>query len=204
MRSKRKTPSCKYGWLANNKMIQPWKLREAARAIHGGGIIAYPTEAVYGLGCDPLDSAAVELLLELKSRPVNKGLILIASDFDQLSPFVDRLDAARMQPVLDSWPGPNTWILPAAANLPYWLTGSHATLAVRVTDHPVAAALCRSCGTPLVSTSANPSGFRPARTTLSVRRFFPKGVDLIVNGPLGAMDRPTRIRDAISGRTIRG
>lgn len=184
-------------------MIQPWKLREAARVIDNGGVIAYPTEAVYGLGCDPLDGAAVNHLLALKGRSVSKGLILIASDFSQLSQFVGQLDETQMRPVRESWPGPNTWILPAAENLPHWLTGAHATLAVRVTDHPVAAALCRSSGMALVSTSANPSGYRPARTALTVRRFFPTGLDLIVHGPVGPLDRPTRIRDAVNGRMIR-
>lgn len=183
--------------------VHPWKLREAARVINGGGIIAYPTEAVFGLGCDPLDGAAVQRLLTLKGRPVSKGLILIAADFDQLRPFVGQLESRLMKQLLESWPGPNTWVLPAAGDLPGWLTGSHDSLAVRVTDHPVAAELCRSCDTPLVSTSANPSGYRPARTALTVRHFFPSGVDLIISGPLGAQGRPTRIRNAINGRLVR-
>jgi len=183
--------------------VQPWKLREAARVIHAGGVIAYPTEAVYGLGCDPLDGAAVQHLLELKGRPVDKGLILIAADFEQLRPFVGKLDGSVMETVLASWPGPNTWIMPAAENLPGWLCGAHGTLAVRVTDHPVAAALSRSCGMPLVSTSANPSGCRPARSVLTVKRYFPSGVALIVNGALGGLQRPTRIRSAIDGAEIR-
>jgi len=183
--------------------VQPWRLREAARVIHSGGILAYPTEAVYGLGCDPLDGDAVQRLLTLKVRPASKGLILIAADFNQLRPFIGQLEAPLMQRVLNSWPGPNTWILPAAEYLPDWLTGSHDSLAVRVTDHPVAAALCRSCDSPLVSTSANPSGYRPARTALTVRRFFPAGVDLIISGPLGAEGRPTRIRNATNGRLVR-
>jgi len=184
--------------------VQPWKLREAVRTIYNGGIVAYPTEAVYGLGCDPLDGAAVELLLELKGRSVSKGLILIASDFDQLRPFVGRLDASRMEPVLKSWPGPSTWILPAAKHLPNWLTGARDTLAVRVTNHPIAAALCQACNTPLVSTSANPSGFRPAGNALTVRRLFPTGIDLIINGTTGPLDRPTSIRNATDGQLIRG
>lgn len=184
--------------------VQPWKLREAARVIYGGGIVAYPTEAVYGLGCNPLDGAAVQRLLKLKGRPASKGLILIATDFEQLRPFVGELDATILDTVMSSWPGPNTWILPAAENLPGWLCGTHDTLAVRVTDHPVAAALSRSCGIPLVSTSANPSGYRPARSALTVRRYFPSGLALIVTGALGGLQRPTRIRSAIDGTEIRG
>ena len=145
-----------------------WKLREAARCFHRGGLIAYPTEAVYGLGCDPLDSAAVERLLRLKDRPVAKGLILIAADFAQLLPFVRQLPPDLMQPVFDSWPGPNTWLLPARKDTPAWLTGCHDSLAVRVTAHPIAGALCRACRSPLVSTSANLSRRPPARTGLQV------------------------------------
>jgi len=183
--------------------VRPWKLRQASRFISSGGIIAYPTEAVYGLGCDPLDGAAVQRLLDLKNRPVSKGLILIAASFTQLRPFIGPIESSVMKTLMQSWPGPNTWIVPAAENLPRWLTGSHDTLAVRVTDHPVAAALCNSCDSPLVSTSANPNGYRPARTALTVRRFFPEGVELIVNGPVGQLERPTRIRNAIDGRDIR-
>ena len=183
--------------------VQPWKLREAARAVRGGGVIAYPTEAVYGLGCDPLNGAAVQQLLTLKDRPESKGLILIAANFDQLRPFVGQLATAMINTVMTSWPGPNTWILPAALHLPRWLSGAHASLAVRVTDHPIAAALCRACNSPLVSTSANPSGSRPARTAFAVRRYFPTGVDLIVTAPVGDLLQPTRIRSAFDGREIR-
>ena len=183
--------------------ISPWKLREAARCFHRGGLLAYPTEAVFGLGCNPLDGEAVQRLLELKQRPTEKGLILIAAHFDQLRPFVEPLAPDLMAPVLASWPGPATWLLPAAPHTPYWLTGRHDTLAVRVTAHPLAATLCRACRSPLVSTSANPAGHPPARTPLGVRRLLPGGVDCIVHGAVGPETRPTSIRDARSGARIR-
>ncbi|HEY5719640.1 MAG TPA: Sua5/YciO/YrdC/YwlC family protein, partial [Gammaproteobacteria bacterium] len=119
--------------------MTPWRLRAAARAVRRGGVIAYPTEAVYGLGCDPLDAVAVFELLELKGRPVGKGLILIAADFAHLRPFVDEVGPAAMAAVHASWPGPHTWLLPARAATPPWLSGDFDTLAVRVTAHPVAA-----------------------------------------------------------------
>lgn len=184
--------------------LTPWKLREAARCVHSGGLIAYPTEAVYGLGCDPLNEAAMANLLALKQRPPEKGVILIAANFDQLRPYVRPLSEDRMQAVLASWPGPNTWLLPAAEGLPDWLTGSHRTLAVRVTGHPVAAALCRACNSPLVSTSANRSGQTPARSPLQVRLKLQRGVNCIVHAPLGNSATPSTIRDAASGRVIRG
>jgi len=108
-----------------------------------------------------------------------------------------------MAPVLASWPGPHTWLLPAAPGLPQWLSGSHDTLAVRVTRHPLASALCNCLDSPLVSTSANPSGQRPARNPLTLRRYFGDNIDLILHGPLGGLTRPSQIHDARSGLTLR-
>ena len=184
-------------------VVRPWSLRQAARCVHGGGVIAYPTEAVYGLGCDPLDADAVGRLLRLKGRPPDKGLILIAADFGQLRPFIRPLSAAKMGPILDSWPGPHTWLLPAATDLPPWITGGQRLLAVRVTAHPLAAALCRACRTPLVSTSANRSGQPPQRTPLGVRRTFGTAVDCILHGDTGGRERPSTIRNGVTGETIR-
>ncbi|MES9987521.1 MAG: L-threonylcarbamoyladenylate synthase [Candidatus Thiodiazotropha endolucinida] len=181
----------------------PWRLRQATRIINTGGIVAYPTEAVYGLGCHPLDPDAVSRLLALKQRPMAKGLILIADRIESLHPYIGTLSDAGMQMVRESWPGPATWLIPATRNVPYWLTGKHATLAVRVTDHPIAAALCRATGTPLVSTSANISQHPPARTPLQVRLRCGDGVDFILHGKTGELKNPTPIRDALSGRVIR-
>ncbi len=183
-------------------MPSQFQLREAARCLHAGGILAYPTEAVWGLGCDPLNEQAVHRLLALKQRPVNKGLIIIAADFRQLQPFVRLLDDAAMQPVLDSWPGPFTWILPAATGTPRWLTGDHDSLAVRITDHPAASALCRAFGGPIVSTSANIAGQRPARSALQAKLRCGR-IDGILHGAVGGLTRPTGIRDARSGRQLR-
>lgn len=180
-----------------------WRLREAARCVAQGGIIAYPTEAVYGLGCDPMNWFAVERILALKGRPVEMGLILIAADFEQLLPYVTPLTKQQMQPLHASWPGPSTWLLPANPASPPWLQGQYETLAVRVTAHPLAAALCRACKTPLVSTSANQSGQPAARSALQVRTRIPCGVDLILAGEVGAERNCSTIRDAASGRTIR-
>jgi L-threonylcarbamoyladenylate synthase len=189
----------------------PFGLRQAARVVSRGGIIAYPTEAVFGLGCDPLDADAVLRILHIKGRDIDKGLILIAADFGALLPYVEPLDATRMVEIRASWPGPNTWLLPARAHVPSWLTGSHDTLAVRVTGHPVAAALCRACarcGThigsgALVSTSANRSGLEPARTALGVRRQLGSGPDLLVAGRCGIHPKPSTIRDGRTGRVLR-
>jgi len=179
------------------------RLRIAARIVRAGGLIAYPTEAVYGLGCDPLNQRAVQRLLALKRRSVSKGLILIAADFAQLEPFLQPIplpDRARLEA---SWPGPQTWLIPARTDTPRWLRGQYDTLAVRVTAHPVAAALCRACGRPLVSTSANPGGRPPARSALAVRRQWGQKLDYLLPGPTGGAAKPTAIQDLRTGRVLR-
>jgi len=186
-----------------SSQIRRWQLVQAARHVNAGGVIAYPTEAVYGLGCDPRDGAAVLRLLKLKQRPIAKGLILIAARFEDLQPYIAKLPAETLSKLRKSWPGPVTWLLPARPEVPYWLRGSHATLAVRVTAHPLAAALCRACGGVLVSTSANISKRPPARSALAVRRCFGADIDYVLNGALGGLDKPTRIIDAQSGRVVR-
>ena len=184
--------------------INPLRLRAVARAVRSGGLIAYPTEAVYGLGCDPRNERAVRRLLALKRRSAHKGLILIAADFAQLAPFLRPLTPAELGRLHTSWPGPHTWLVPARSGTPRWLRGRHDTLAVRVTAHPLAAALCRVCGHPLVSTSANLSGRPPARSALAARRQLGRHLDALLPGPTGGAAQPTAIRNLRTGRTVRG
>ncbi len=181
----------------------PWHLRQAARHFWLGGLIAYPTEAVYGLGCNPLNQNSVQRLLQLKQRPIEKGLILIAADFDQLRPFIIEPPAEILAPVLASWPGPATWLLPVAPKTPKWITGRHDTIAIRVTAHPLAADLCRRCRSPLISTSANISGQPPAKNTLALHRQLKGQIEFTLHGKVGGLKRPTPIQDAMSGALIR-
>ena len=180
-----------------------WPLSLAAHVLHQGGILAYPTESVFGLGCDPLDEAAVMRLLRLKQRDAGKGVILIAHSFDQLRDYTGPIPQDRLAEVASHWPGPSTWLLPAASWVPDWLTGRHSTLAMRVTAHPLAAALCRRAGMPLVSTSANLSGRPPARTPLQVRLRCGPQVDMVLHGRTGGLAKPTPIRDALTGKRLR-
>ncbi|MDS4019718.1 MAG: L-threonylcarbamoyladenylate synthase [Candidatus Competibacter sp.] len=180
------------------------RLHAAARVVRTGGLIAYPTEAVYGLGCDPRDERAVRRLLALKRRPMRKGLILIAADLAQIEPFLQPLTQADRARLAATWPGPRTWLIPARPATPRWLRGRHDTLAVRVTAHPLAATLCRACGHPLVSTSANRSGRPPARTALAVRRQLGRDLDYLLPGPTGGAVKPTEIRDLRTGLVVRG
>ncbi len=183
--------------------VKPELLRRAARVVRLGGIIAYPTESVYGLGCDPLNPLAVRQLLGIKNRSEKKGLILISDCYERLRPFLQELSMKRLALVKQSWPGPVTWLIPAACDVPSWLRGQHKTLAVRVTAHPTAAALCRAAGTPLVSTSANLSHHPPARTPLEVRLRCGNQVDFILHGETGGLTRPTQIRDVLTERVVR-
>ena len=178
-------------------------IRRAAAAVASGGVIAYPTEGVYGLGCDPENEDAVARLLEIKRRPVEQGLILIAAHIDQLDDYFAPLPARARRQLEQSWPGPQTWLVPAADSAPGWITGRHNTIAVRVTDHPVAGALCASCGHPLVSTSANIAGQPPARSALAVRRMMSERLDYILSGPVGRLGGATPIRDLETGQLIR-
>ena len=183
--------------------IRRWPLKQAARVIQAGGIIAYPTESIYGLGCDPENSVTVERLLLLKQRPEKKGLILIASRLEQLEPYIKPLDRSTLQKIEVTWPGPVTWILPARKNIPPYLSREDKTIAVRVTAHPVAAALCEIANQALVSTSANTSGHPPACTPLQVRNIFKGNVNYIIHGATGGTGKPTEIRDASSGKILR-
>lgn len=171
--------------------------------LHAGGLIAYPTEAVYGLGCDPMNYAAVERLLLLKQRPWQKGLILIAAAIEQLQPYIRPIVPKYQSRLDETWPGPNTWLVPASDACPQWIRGSHKTVAVRVTAHPLVIALCNTFGGAIVSTSANHAGKSPAKTPLRVLRDLGDEVDYRLHGKLGGVDRPTVIRDLVSGETIR-
>lgn len=183
--------------------MNSWQLRQAARIVHGGGVVAYPTEAVFGLGCDPFNPQAVYRLLALKQRPWEKGLILIAADLTQLDPFIQPLSETELTTVNATWPGPVTWLLPTRPETPKWLRGTHHSIAVRITDHPLAAALCLALGHALVSTSANPAGRPPAKSPLKVRQYFDQQLDAIVSGPLGNQQRPSEIRDLHTGGVVR-
>jgi len=183
--------------------MRRWPLSQAARAVASGGIIAYPTEAVYGLGCDPNNGPAVLHLLELKQRHIEKGLILIATNLEQLLPYIETLSPELLQRIGNSWPGPTTWLLPKRPDTPEWLSGKHDTIAVRVTAHPLAAALCRACNSALVSTSANRHGQAPARNTLKVRQQFGDNLDYVLSGVTNRQARPSEIRDGLSGEIIR-
>ncbi len=177
---------------------------DAVARLRAGAVLAYPTEAVWGLGCDPFDAASVDRLLALKNRPSAKGMILAVAAPGQLDTLVDweALPPAARDAVLASWPGPHTWIVPALPRVPAWIRGAHDGVAVRCSAHPVVAALCAAFG-PLVSTSANPTGAPPPRRLDDLDPTLRMAVDGIVEGETGGLERPTPIRDARSGEDLR-
>jgi len=175
------------------------ELIRAARAIQKGGVVAYATEYCFGFGCDPMNRSAVLHLLRIKRRTSDKGLILIAADVDQLDSYVDNIPA----PVLATWPGPHTWLLEPREGVPGWITGDHPRIALRVTAHPQAAALCQAAGMAIISTSANRSGGAPTRSYRETLRRFKGELDYVLPGMVGDAPAPTPIRDAASGELVR-
>ena len=178
------------------------RIARAVDAILGGGVVACPTEAVYGLSCLPRNRQALERLLDLKNRPAEKGFIIAAAAIEQLQGLVEVDSSPMIEEIRASWPGPVTWILPAHGEAPEWLTGASQDLAVRVSAHPILASLCEQCG-PLVSTSANLSGAEPARSAGQVADYFPGQLDYILDGKLGDSDRPSEIRHGRDGSILR-
>jgi L-threonylcarbamoyladenylate synthase len=175
----------------------------AARVVLAGGVIAYPTEAVFGLGCLPENRAAVERVLAIKRRPWRKGLLLIGSDLVQLERFVVLPNEPRRSEVIASWPGPVTWVLPATPHAPSWISGGRHSVAVRLTDHPLARELCAAVGHALVSTSANVSRRPPLRDLRVLRRELGSEVDYVLAGALGGLAKPTVIKDGRTGKVLR-
>lgn len=181
------------------------ELQKASQVLRSGGVIAYATEAVFGLGCDPDNPEAVHKLLQIKQRPVEKGLILIAASWEQLLPYLDisQLSNEQIQRVFNSWPGPYTWVFPAKSTTPKWLTGQFSSLAVRVSAHAQVQALCQQFGKPLVSTSANLTTLPPCRTAEEVRLQLAERIDYILPGNVGAQTNPSEIRDVITNQLFR-
>jgi L-threonylcarbamoyladenylate synthase len=188
---------------ATTDPITALSIQQAASHLKAGEVIAYPTEAVYGLGCDPANEQAVRHLLALKQRSPDAGLILIADRYDYFKPFIGSVDDAQLKVALASWPGPVTWLFPRALTVPDWLAGKHPAIALRLTAHPVCRALCAAFGGAIVSTSANASGQPAPYNTEQVSHYFPKGLAGIVKGELGGRELPSEIRDLATGQLIR-
>lgn len=178
-------------------------INRAARTLAAGGVVAYPTEAVFGIGCLPFHRAAADRILAMKNRPQHKGMILIAADLAQIEQLVVFPKSHLSSEILSSWPGPVTWVLSARLATPAWITGGRNTIAVRVTDHPIARNLCQRAESPLISTSANRGNCPPLKRVIQVRAAFGSELDYIVPGTPGPLTNPTIIRDGKTGDILR-
>lgn len=178
------------------------QIAEAATLLKMGGVLAYPTEAVFGLGCDPDNRRAFDKIFALKQRPPEQGVLLIAADFLQIADWIEAPVGAIAR-AQATWPGPHTWIFPRSPRVPTWVAGDHGGIALRITAHESAAALCRAFGGPIVSTSANRHGEPPAVNAEQVESLFGAALDGVLLGPTGGQQRPTPIADAISGAIMR-
>lgn len=186
-------------------MITLSTIEHAAEVFTQGGIIAYPTEAVFGLGCDPDNDEAVRKLLSLKQRSVDKGLILLAANYSQLLPYLD--DGAISQDerlsILSRWPDALTQVLPANSNISPLLCGAFDSIAVRITNHPDVVALCKLTNKAIVSTSANLAGQPPATTWQQVEQQLGVNVDCIIKTDTLGFLKPTSIINGLTGEIIR-
>lgn len=179
------------------------ELLAAVKTVRSGGVIAYPTESCFGLGCDPKNPQAVRRLLALKRRSYRKGLILIASSVQQIQEYADVQSSPMSSEILDSWPGPNTWLLQPTHKVSRLVRGKFENIAIRLTAHPIATALCDAVNGAIVSTSLNFQGQAPLKTQEVVRQQFGSRIDFIVSGNIGHDNKPSTIRDGLSGNILR-
>ncbi|NHC04904.1 tRNA threonylcarbamoyladenosine biosynthesis protein RimN [Acinetobacter sp. 187] len=181
---------------------------EAAQCLAQGQVLAYPTEAVWGLGCDPFNESAFLEILRLKQRPIEKGVILLAGQVSQVEHLLKNLDPEIREQVIATWSNQGvseratTWLLPADESIPHWIKGNHPKVAVRVTNHPLCIALCNAFNGFIVSTSANPAGLPSARSIQEVSQYFGSELNYL-NGDLGLSQDASKIIDAVSGEVIR-
>ncbi|WED23335.1 threonylcarbamoyl-AMP synthase [Vibrio sp. JC009] len=180
-------------------------LKQAVQALVDGEVIAYPTEGVFGVGCDPDNKSAIQKLLDIKQRPIEKGLILIAANYEQLIPYIDesQLSAEQLKEIHSTWPGPVTWVMPVSKKVTDFVSGQFDSVAVRVTDHPLVRELCHAFGKPVTSTSANLTGQPPCMTTEEVVDQLGETGVVILDGKTGGRDKPSEIRDARSSKVLR-
>jgi len=179
---------------------------DAVTILQQGGVVACPTEAVWGISCAADNPQAIHKVLELKQRPVKKGMIVAASTIEMLDGWVDwsQVPEDAKQRVMQTWPGPYTWVLPATEAVLPGVTGANlGKVAVRVTAHPVLKALIDAFGKPILSTSANLSGEPPVKSQQALSPALLDNVDIVVPGEVGGLENPTAIRDALTGHVIR-
>lgn len=182
--------------------MSPWALNRLVHALAGGAVIGYPTDTIWGFGCDPFAPQSVVRIFQIKQRPIEKGLILLSSRLEYCDPFI-KLDQQQRAQVSLPAEQPTTWLVDASDNCPPWICGNHTTVALRITDHPLLTYLCPRLQSPLVSTSANVAGKSTARSALQLRRQFGKQLDFIVTGFSSGGRQASQIKSLASGDLLR-
>jgi L-threonylcarbamoyladenylate synthase len=179
------------------------QLKLAVEVIRSGGIIAYPTESVFGLGCDPFNEDAVKNLLQLKQRSVDQGLILVASHIRQIVPLIQPIEANDLARALKTWPGHYTWVFPPSKIVPDWISGKNGSIAIRLSMHPIVVQLCTQLNQPLVSTSANLSNQDNLNSIKDIKTIFGDKIGFYLDAPVGNAKKPSTIQDAHNLKTYR-
>ena len=179
------------------------QLDNAVSVLHAGGVIAYPTEYCFGLGCDPRRADAIKKLLAIKHRQPDQGLILIAANEEQIYLYGELKSLAKYPEIQASWPGPHTWLLPAHAHVSEWVRGKFANVAMRIPDHQFCLAMCEQFSHPIVSTSANRHGQPAHLGAEAVMEDMGAEVDLVVSAQVGGAAKASTIRNAATGEVLR-
>lgn len=170
--------------------------------LKNGDIIGYPTEAVYGLGCDPWNQEGVSRICSIKKRSSAKNFIVVAASINQLDNLIDTKILTKS--VVNSWPGHTTWLIPAVNTAPEWLIDNNTGLiAIRVSNHETIKELCLKYNSPLISTSANISGDPAVTTQKGFEKVFEKAIPYLVNGDIGKHTNTSIINNMITGERIR-
>jgi len=180
-----------------------WPTYRASLVVKSGGVIAYPTETVWGIGCDPFHGGALQRVIDVKRRDAHKGLILVGSSIEQFDFLLEGMSENHLQILRDTWPGPFTYLVPHHDKVHPLVHGQFSTVAIRVSPHPGVQALCDYVGSPIVSTSANYSGCPTVRSEVQARKVLGHEVDFVLSGPTGLAPGPSRIVDLMTGRVIR-
>jgi L-threonylcarbamoyladenylate synthase len=187
--------------------LTTFDLSNALITLRTQGVIAYPTESVFGLGCDPDDDGAIQKILDLKMRPAHKGLILIASSIEQLQNYADfsMLSHKQIDNIKATWPGPFTWVVPAQKSLSKLISGDFDSVAVRVSAHPIVQQLCNEFAKPIISTSANLSGLEACVDAVAVKTMFTDNplLENIIEADVSGLDNPSQIHHALTGKRLR-
>ncbi len=180
-----------------------WPIFQASQILQSSGVIAYPTETVWGIGCDPRQPSALRRVINLKKRDAQKGLILIAGDIKQFDFLLHDLPIEQKVKLENSWPGAVTWLVPHHNRVHPLVHGQFSTVAIRVSNHRIVKELCAQFNGPIVSTSANLAGQSTIQNAIQAMKFLGHDLDFILQGPLGDTSAPSRIIDLQTGHIIR-